>query len=515
MKTIRRKLSAILCAIVMVGVLAPTASAAAPTFSDVPSSFWGASYIQKCADLKIVNGVGNGKFNPNGTVTFAEFSKMLTNALFPEMVKRCQDDSKAAGKSWYWVYMQAAYNNSLFAGTPVKFSGGWNTGGAGGYLQFLPDNDIDTWANVNMTRYYMAEMTFDALNYYTSGIYDPSIGEEIPGMDFSLYTSTYMSKLKDSGTIPEEHKTAITACMYAGIINGMDGSFVGNQTMTRAEACKVLLTLMDAIDRVKPDRTLDPSAGSAPTPSTPGTTTTTSKIADVSGHKYAEAINALWDGGIITAEELDANGNFRPDDTFNYLEEALIYIRLFNNVKPISGSADYFWIERGKDYNYLLDTPGGAALFGMSYYDIGMATGYLSDLEEPVTLTSLRYTFSSLAARLEGKYNSNYPVYDIFSEDEIAPLYMKEQKRIHEKQGWATKDEVDEEHFNYMVRTITKELNCGAFDHTMNLEDLVISAAWFRVPATRGEFCQMIYNMGITKAGQLTAPKKTGGVISG
>ena len=115
MKTIRRKLCAILCAAVLVGVLTPTASAA--TFSDV-SNHWAASYIETCADLGIVDGIGGGRFNPEGKVTNAQFIKMLCAAFYNTEEQAFERENHAAintyfsgsvqwysGKSYYFEKM--------------------------------------------------------------------------------------------------------------------------------------------------------------------------------------------------------------------------------------------------------------------------------------------------------------------------------------------------------------------------------------------------------------------------
>ena len=46
-------------------------------FSDVPASHWAAKFIAWCVDKGIAAGVGNGKFDPDGLLTAAAFSKML------------------------------------------------------------------------------------------------------------------------------------------------------------------------------------------------------------------------------------------------------------------------------------------------------------------------------------------------------------------------------------------------------------------------------------------------------
>ena len=52
-------------------------TAAAAGFTDVPAGHWAEKFVNYCAEKKIVSGVGNGKFNPNGTLTGAQWAKML------------------------------------------------------------------------------------------------------------------------------------------------------------------------------------------------------------------------------------------------------------------------------------------------------------------------------------------------------------------------------------------------------------------------------------------------------
>ena len=49
-------------------------------FTDVPSSKWYAGYIGTANSSGIVNGVGSGKFNPDGTITRQEAAAMVARA---------------------------------------------------------------------------------------------------------------------------------------------------------------------------------------------------------------------------------------------------------------------------------------------------------------------------------------------------------------------------------------------------------------------------------------------------
>ncbi|MCR4430435.1 MAG: S-layer homology domain-containing protein [Tepidanaerobacteraceae bacterium] len=50
-------------------------------FKDVPADYWASGYIKVASDMKIVNGRGNGVFDPNANVTYAEAITMIVRAL--------------------------------------------------------------------------------------------------------------------------------------------------------------------------------------------------------------------------------------------------------------------------------------------------------------------------------------------------------------------------------------------------------------------------------------------------
>ncbi len=79
-KTVSRaEMAAIICR--AMGVDA--AEQAATKFSDVPASHWASGYIAyaSAGDSPILNGVGGGKFNPSGTLTYQQALKIVVYAL--------------------------------------------------------------------------------------------------------------------------------------------------------------------------------------------------------------------------------------------------------------------------------------------------------------------------------------------------------------------------------------------------------------------------------------------------
>jgi len=49
-------------------------------YSDVPASAWYAAYVGTASDYGIVNGIGGGKFDPNGTITYWQAAIMISRA---------------------------------------------------------------------------------------------------------------------------------------------------------------------------------------------------------------------------------------------------------------------------------------------------------------------------------------------------------------------------------------------------------------------------------------------------
>ncbi|MEL4106515.1 S-layer homology domain-containing protein [Oscillospiraceae bacterium WX1] len=95
-------------------VLGPTVAGALPaatsSFSDVKSTDWASKYIEYCVQNGIINGIGNGKFNPDGNVTGIELAKMLLTAV------GYGKDNEYTGANWAFTVIQDAFNNGIFNG---------------------------------------------------------------------------------------------------------------------------------------------------------------------------------------------------------------------------------------------------------------------------------------------------------------------------------------------------------------------------------------------------------------
>ena len=87
------------------------------TFSDVPSGAWYEGYVNYCASLGIIAGVGNGLFNPNGAVTGVELAKMLL------VVADYKPDIEGyTGTGWNLNVIRDAQTVGMFEGYTLAYS---------------------------------------------------------------------------------------------------------------------------------------------------------------------------------------------------------------------------------------------------------------------------------------------------------------------------------------------------------------------------------------------------------
>ena len=69
-----------LLSIVLILIMVISQVSYAASFTDVPDGHWAHGFISELADKGIINGVGNGAYQPDGTLTKAQFVKLLTCA---------------------------------------------------------------------------------------------------------------------------------------------------------------------------------------------------------------------------------------------------------------------------------------------------------------------------------------------------------------------------------------------------------------------------------------------------
>ena len=80
-------------------------------FTDVAASNWAAGYIGYCAQAGYVNGIGDGKFDPNGKLTGLQFAKMLLTVLGYDV-----NVEKLVGSDWAINAAKLGSKNDLYKG---------------------------------------------------------------------------------------------------------------------------------------------------------------------------------------------------------------------------------------------------------------------------------------------------------------------------------------------------------------------------------------------------------------
>lgn len=201
--------SVLLLALAMLAVSAFTPAAggamraeAATTFSDI-SGHWAQSDILKAAEQGIVSGYSDGTFKPNKAVTRAEFTTMLNKALGNNGTTESVF-SDVAENAWYYA--------QICKGVSAGYISGYSDG------TFKPGNTV--------TRQEAAVM----------------MARIVPTYGYSATLTDY----KDGSSIPTWAQDAMKRIVGKGYISTYgDNALHGSDSLTRAQAVKVIMTMLD------------------------------------------------------------------------------------------------------------------------------------------------------------------------------------------------------------------------------------------------------------------------------
>lgn len=201
------------------GLCAMTIPASAATaFTDVPSTYWGYSYIKEAASNGLVSGIGDNQYGPEQTLSNAQFVTMVCNLFYADQVK-----SQGTSSDWWRPYMNVAYANGLLSGTTV----GQQYASGGAWSAYSVNGQI--------SRYDMAQV-----------MYNLSSAQKWESPDS---TSLVLAQLliQDFGSIPANYQMPVAYCYAKGLLSGDENSnFNGSASTTRAQAAVVLCGLNDA-----------------------------------------------------------------------------------------------------------------------------------------------------------------------------------------------------------------------------------------------------------------------------
>ncbi|HZG86158.1 S-layer homology domain-containing protein [Paenibacillus sp.] len=175
------------------------------TFEDTASvNAWAGRQIQSIAAKGIVEGRGEGQFDPNAYVTRAEFAKMIAKTLGIEGGE--ENFSDVSSTDWFQPYVGA-----------VQKWGITNGRSAG---QFAP--------NENITRAEMATMIARAL-------------EQVRGVQSFAESEAMLEQFTDADSIHATLQDGVAYAVDQGIVIGLpDGNFAPDSYTTRAQAAVMI-----------------------------------------------------------------------------------------------------------------------------------------------------------------------------------------------------------------------------------------------------------------------------------
>ena len=177
-------------------------------FNDVTEDYWAYAYINKLGEKEIICGDENNNFNPDNSISRAEFVKMLEKALGLHSDKKAEF-SDVKEESWYYNSVSAVAASGLIYGYEN------NT--------FRPDNAI--------TREEIALILERAVSL--KGISCNQSGE----IGFS-----------DKDCISDYAENAVEVMISLGLISGFpDNTFKPKSYATRAETSAVICRLIDLL----------------------------------------------------------------------------------------------------------------------------------------------------------------------------------------------------------------------------------------------------------------------------
>lgn len=100
-----RKIIAFLMSLMV--IISITIPSFAANFQDVPDEAWYATFVNDLADKKVINGYPDGTFNPEGSVSVAEFIKLIIVASTKDIK---YDLIEASFDHWASKYVKVAEN---------------------------------------------------------------------------------------------------------------------------------------------------------------------------------------------------------------------------------------------------------------------------------------------------------------------------------------------------------------------------------------------------------------------
>ena len=179
-------------------------------FSDVPNDFWAKEKINSLYKKNIISGKGDKIFDPYGSISREEFTKMLVNVLGIKPGTVTPDFNDVSETDWFYESVSAAASAGIVDGVG---NGCFGTG-------------------LNITRQDMVVMTCRALEKVSN--------MSLPEGETGIFN--------DYNNIAEYAKGYISSAYKLGIVSGRDNNmFAPTENTTRAEAAVFIYNLLSLL----------------------------------------------------------------------------------------------------------------------------------------------------------------------------------------------------------------------------------------------------------------------------
>ncbi|MBN2221035.1 MAG: S-layer homology domain-containing protein [Vallitaleaceae bacterium] len=177
-------------------------------FNDVPPGHWAEEYIEMMQEYGIISGVGDGNFLPEATVTREQFAKMMVLTLGLELIKPSTAFFRDVSKDhWSYTYVETA--RTYLTGYPSS----------SGKDDFRPQ---------------LAAEREDMAVAIVKGL-----GLSVEGVDLGV-----LNQFSDQNLISTNLRPYVAKVVSEGIMIGSGTSFNPRGAITRAEASKLLASLI-------------------------------------------------------------------------------------------------------------------------------------------------------------------------------------------------------------------------------------------------------------------------------
>lgn len=192
----------------LISIAAITAMLLAPvqaaTFDDVKTPSWYSEAVDYVVTEGYMTGVGNGKFDPGGTVTRAQVVQILYAKEGKPAVQNKKTFSDVPEGKWYAQAVYWSSGNGIVAGYPD------NT--------FQPDRAV--------TREQLVAILYQYAKY--------------KGSDVTVKTANPMKKYPDAASVSNYAKEPISWALEKGLISGTEKGIEPKGTATRAQIAVII-----------------------------------------------------------------------------------------------------------------------------------------------------------------------------------------------------------------------------------------------------------------------------------